>query len=669
MSAIVALTLSMAASRVSAASVPLCISPTGSETGLSGSSWLWQNWWGGAYVNMTWDSATIDPLTSDPQYDGSGSVYHQATWPGGSAQDDMNVACAGNWWGGLIFDATKYSSIELDFKYDTTSTITPATAPHLIFGFSGSGGDYTDDQIYTLNITNGVGMADGNWHHLSIPYSAATLSSSTYTAIETSGGVVWYQWNPAGTSGTMNYWLANIYLVPILVAAAPPTVTISNVVPGLHFVAGTISGQYDRQNIITARGATSNALYLWTNASAGSPVTYSFNISQFTAPDLNYHIYFYDTAGAGGASAPDYNQPDVLIFQVSPASNNTAAVATLLWKTNTPAAGTPGNALQITNNTLTGLWQLQFTSASGGNVIPPGGSPAPFTLDAGLVANLSATNPITVNFGINPASDASSVVGEEVVITQVSITGVDPLAAAGPHAGAHTDNFLLDSSLDTNAWTVNAMYPGSLWFVAANDVYSVDWTIPDTSFALAVSTSLSSLGTGTILGLPDVALPPGERTLIPSSSLPAGPNGYFYLINRTYTNLLVALPGQTVTTNGGVVSISGPPTTLHSGVSGSPPYGGPWSEPTATAYAVDANNILVTTVNSGFISLSCPGDTVASDDFDPPANSAPMVNGVATFTSFSWGNDGLTGPVSETVTVNDSSRGFSAVSAAVELTQ
>ena len=150
---------------------------------------------------------------------------------------------------------------------------------------------------------------------------------------------------------------------------------------------------------------------------------------------------------------------------------------------------------------------------------------------------------MTVNFGINPTTDSPLIVGEEVVISNISITGVDPLSINYPT----TDNFLADSSLDPNTWTVNAVTPGSIWFVATNDVCSVDWTLPDFGFSLSVTANLEDLASGTSLGLPADLLTPGVRTLIPQGSLPAGNSAFFYLVQRIFTQMVVVLPGQTFT--------------------------------------------------------------------------------------------------------------------------
>ena len=269
------------------------------------------------------------------------------------------------------------------------------------------------------------------------------------------------------------------------------------------------------------------------------PVTYSFNISKWNGPDLNYHIYFNSEVGAGGASAPDYNQPNVLIFQVSPISNN-LAVATITWKTNSPSSGTPNTSITITNSTILGNWQLQFTSNTNGAIIPPGGSPNPFLVDPGLATALA--NPVYVTFGLNPAVNSNGIVGESAVVSQIGITGVSSLNSTNT---IFTDNFVSDSAFDTNSWQVNALFPASIVFVPTTSAYSLNWTIPASGFVPEINTNLSSPGSWRVLSLPTVVLTPGERAQIPKSILPAGNSTFFRLHKLVATQMQVLLPGQT----------------------------------------------------------------------------------------------------------------------------
>jgi hypothetical protein len=367
----------------------------------------------------------------------------------------------------------------------------------------------------------------------------------------------------------------------------------------LNFVQGSISGQFDRQNIATA--GTGN--YTYGGATAGSPVTYSFNLSQNSGPDLNFHIYLYESIG-DTASAPDYNQTNVLIFQVTPQTNGTT-IASISWKTNLPSSGTISNAFfgsatSVTNPTIVGTWQLQFTSNTGGTVIAPGPVSYPFTINPAIAANLA--NPITVNFGINPQINDPKILGEYMVVSQISVTGTDPLSVNNPH----TDNFLADSSLDTNTWTVNALTPASILFVPANTPYSVNWTVPDAGFGLQQNTNLTSSSSWADVSLPSVTLFPGKRTLIAQTNLPAGQAAFYHLLQRTYSQLQVLLPGETNAPNT-ITGKTGTPTPVSLGAGGNED---------VTVNAVDSTfhilngvtaSILLSTTDTGPNGAALPG--------------------------------------------------------------
>jgi hypothetical protein len=367
-------------------------------------------------------------------------------------------------------------------------------------------------------------------------------SSNQFTSTNTNSGELWLGVND--TAVFNNSPKFGSVMVQItgrdLIYTWPPVMSIQTVTPGLNFVQGAISGQSVRQNIRTANSTTAN--YSWVSkATPIKPVTYFLNISQWNAPDLTFHV-FITPFTSDTASAPDYNQANVMIFQIGP-QTNVGTVANIFWKTNLPSAlANHTNTIpQITNlPSLLGTWQLQFTSDTAGVIIAPDSTSYPFVVDSGLAAGLA--NPVYINFGISPSSDANSVLGESVVVSQIGIAGVDSLSTT---AAVTNDNFLDDLQLNTNIWAVNAQYPPSIWFVPTNSAYSVDWTIPDTGFSLIQSSSLLGLSTETNAGLPIVALTPGARVLVPNN----GSTEFFALIKRTFTKLQILLPGEAAAPN------------------------------------------------------------------------------------------------------------------------
>lgn len=509
--------------------------PTGTEASVSNPDGTWIHMWDG--ISGQWNTI-FDTTNPPPTGDVQGSVYNQGDWTGDTSGGDLyRMVSPGTYYRAVVFDGSQYSSIEFDLKFDTNSTMTPNSNRHMAYGFDDGTNGYSFCQMGDVSFESNSPYADGNWHHVSIPVTLAAFTSSGHDPTQCDG-VSYYRWNPGGTTGTFNFWMANVVAVASIVTNPPPTISMTKPAAGLHFVQGSISGQYDRQNIITANGANGSASYSWANtATAGSPVTYSFNISQFAGPDLNYHIFIYPET-SDGASAPDYNQANVLDLQITPSTNAPQAIGQLLWKTNLPSASTTNVALAFTNSTLLGTWQLQFTGNTSGQVLAPGGNSYPFTVDPSIPVALA--NPVIVNFGINPSIDSNSIVGEEVVVSQVGISGASPLSTNY----STSDNFLTDSSLDPATWTVNALDPASIWFIPGDNAFSINWNIPDSGFSLIESSNLLSLGDGTSVGSTPVQLIPGKRSLITKSALLPG-QGFFALIKRAPYQLQVLMPGET----------------------------------------------------------------------------------------------------------------------------
>ena len=525
----------------------------------------------------------------------------------------------------VVYDGTYFTNIECDVLMDPSDPV----SSNGDFGVIGMGLEDAGTPAGAREAGTELipGSASNTWFHMNIPVNrtASYLSSPgvigvafTYSTYDNGGQP--FLTNPV----TMH--IDNLVVHLGAVTNPPPVVSLNPVDAGLNFVEGSISGQYDRQNIRTVNTGTLN--YSWVGAAtAGNPVTYSFTISKWKAPDLNYHIYFNSSANAGTASAPDYNATNAAIFQVSQLTNG-QAVAQIQWKTNQPSAGAGNVAVIFTNATVLGNWQLQFTSDTAGTITPPGGAAVPFTLDAGLAASLA--NPIYVTFGINPSINSNYIVGESVVVSQIGISGVGSMSSAG---SVTSDNFLADSSLNTNIWQVNALFPASIWFVPTTTAYALDWTIPASGFVPEMNTSLTNPSGWAVQNLQTSVLTPGIRALIPKSSLPAGNNAYFRLHKLVATQIQVLLPGETNapnTVNGKV----GTPTPISLGAGGIA---------NVTVNACDANwNIVPVNGNSIVFSSS---DSSAS----LPANGT-FVNGVSSGNTIGFSTTG-----SQTVTATPSS--------------
>jgi hypothetical protein len=590
-------------------------------------------WYGTSIVD--WDG------TQDATGNGGGSAHITSKWGSDQANSDspFEVYLGGIAWnmGGTPgLPISQYQNVQFDFRWDNSSTMTldefnnMSLVPtnYLNYGtttnFLNAAGQLEVDlaknygDAAAIGGTNITSLATNQWVHYTFPINPSTAGE------DGSIGILLRPRNYFSTSSHLTndlvakFWIDNVFLKGTAGPPPPPVVSIKPISPGLNFVQGSISGEFDRQNI---RNLSTTANYGFSGlATAGNPVTYSFTINKWSAPDLTYHIFIDQVAGAGGASASDYNQPDVLIFQIGPNNGGTSIpntmTAQITWKTNSPNSGTTGTAFSVTNlpiSDLVGTWQLKFVSNTSGSVIPPDGTPLPFTIDSGLAANLA--NPVYVSFGLLPNANTPTLLGESIDIAQISITGGDSLSSITP--GVYTDNFLTDSSLDiTDKFSLNAHFNASLLFVPSNVNYQVAYTLPASGYVVQANSNLLNSSSWTILpGLATTILPPGMVSLIPNSSLPAGNNAFFRLLQLTATKLQVLLPGE-VNAPGTVSGKTGTPAPISGGDSG--------ALVNVTINAVDNNFNIVN--RSDTIQL-----TTTDGQAIVPGN-APLVNGTLTET-------------------------------------
>jgi len=556
-----------------------------STSGAQDSTASWIYWYNGAGT-VSLDTAVkktgAGSLKVTIPFDTNGVVnVGQGAWFG-------NFDNVGAYDQNIVYDGTYFTNIECDILMDPSDPVSGSGDFGVIgIGLEDKGTPSGARQAGTVTIP---GTASNTWFHVAIPVDRTAPYLSAPGVIGVS--FVYSKYANTFLTNPVIMHVDNLVVHLGAVSNPPPTMSLKAVNPGLNFVEGSISSQYDRQNIRTVNTGTLN--YSWFNAATGgNPVTYSFNITKWSAPDLNYHIYFNSSANADGASAPDYNATNAMIFQVSPLTNG-QAVAVIQWKTNQPSAGATNIAITITNSTILGNWQFQFTGNTAGSIIPPGAAAVPFTIDPTLAADLA--NPIYVTFGINPTIDSNYIVGESVIVSQIGISGVSSMSSAGP---VTSDNFLADSALNTNIWEVNALFAASIWLVPTTTAYALDWTIPATGMVPELNTSLTNPSGWVVQSLPTTVLTPGIRTQLPAAGLPAG-KAFFRLQKLVATQIQVLLPGETNAPNT-VSGVVGTPTPISLGAGGIA---------TVTVNACDANWNIVPVNGNNIVFTS--SDSIAS---------------------------------------------------------
>jgi hypothetical protein len=310
-------------------------------------------------------------------------------------------------------------------------------------------------------------------------------------------------------------------------------------------------------------------------------VTYSLTITNYpnsaTYQGFASYIFLipgpYDAAGAQAApyanipsyeTAPDYNETNVVFLDIENGTyyvtnganitTNQGAVTYFRYKVNEPNGNSmiyggapytnaPGSGSanfgsgvlgSVASPSAVGTWSITFNN-NNVTMTAPNGSNTSFTMPAADAAVFSDANGFTFLIGSQPNS--TSAIGQRVVFSEAKIQGSSTLL---------DDQFLNDTTLNTNLWTVLASAPAGILVVPTNTAYFVNWTVPDVGFSLQVGTNLASATSWT-----DSTLTPAgqigrlKETLVPQSSLPVGNAGFYRLIQRTFTQLQVLLPGET----------------------------------------------------------------------------------------------------------------------------
>jgi hypothetical protein len=533
--------------------------PQGTEASISNPDGTWINYWGPAFVSTTFDAAH-----PPPSGDTAGAVYNQGNWTGDTGpngMDDYNMISAGNWWGAVTFNASQYSSIEMDIKYDTTSTMTPTSAAHLNVGIDS---DYKFNQItnllfdtaYSTNI-----LADGNWHHLSIVIPTTFSVANPPTPPD---GVGYYQWNPSGTTGTMNYWMANVRLVARIVPVAPPTmVSLTKPVAGLNIFASSEGNSfYDRQDALLK---LTNGVSWFGQASGAHPVTYSFTINSFPTTGTNSaEAYLFLVPNpAANDNAPDWNETNVVIATIQQ-SSPTNTIMTFQYKVNedhgpsmytgaAPYTNAPGsysgtlpppptwfesgNLGSVTNQGGgVGTWSIKFTSNTNVTLIAPNSNTTTCVIPPYNASYFQEVRSFNVYLGMQ-ANNAPAI-NTAVVYSSFSITGsVNPFS----------DNFLTDTVLNTNNWdTSEANSPQTVLVVPSTAAYWLRWTVPANGYVLETGASLTNFSNWTTPSMYSAENMFGEQQqLVDSTELPAGKNAFFNMVEYSFTQMQVLLPGET----------------------------------------------------------------------------------------------------------------------------
>ena len=217
---------------------------------------------------------TFDP-TQDNTGNGGGSCHAGTDFSTG--QSLMFVGAygplIGGWESNMTLNLSAYKSVELDVKWDNTSTMSLVD-----FNQPPAGGNSTIDIMSikpNFSRSGSIGSfsipaaATNGWAHVSVPINQGIYDMDPSTGL-------WFQkWISAG-GGTANFWLDNVRLTGWPCSIPPPILWLNKADAGLNLFAGS-SNPYDRENVRTRAGFDGHS---WVGL---GPVSYSFNVSRCCA--------------------------------------------------------------------------------------------------------------------------------------------------------------------------------------------------------------------------------------------------------------------------------------------------------------------------------------------------------------------------------------------------
>lgn len=440
--------------------------------------------------------------------------------------------------------------------------------------------------------------------------AAANAINSADPAEAMAFGVCWDQNSYGGyPTNPVIFWIDHVTLETSTAPPPPPpppTLTITKAVAGLNLFAGDNSTLYNREDLESVAND-----YSWVGASG--PVTYSFTITNYPIPAGDgFQTQIFLIPNPGTESAPDYNEANAIFLDME--ANSTGASVTFRYKTNNPDSETmpyaAGALASISTSNGVGTWSMTFTDNTNVMLTAPGNVTTNFSIpdSTGATTALFASG-VTLYFGVQAGNVGGA--NDHIVASDFSVTGLG--------SADFNDNFEADAAaggLNPSLWETNATFPTSIQLVGPGNPYWLSWTTPAPGFTPEVTGALSTNIHWTVPST-YTTFEAGSNVLqlINTNDLPTNNAAFFALVQRTFTQLLVLLPGET-NAPGTATGKSGTPTPVSLGAGG-------------------AEEVTVMAVDSHFYPV--PGETdqiglTASDSSADLPTAINMANGVAQFT-------------------------------------
>ena len=491
----------------------------------SGTAGWAMNPWGGQGQNSAWDG-TVDHTGN------SGGSLHVADdyslgdqlvnlgWFSGSSWNDPASA---------LQDLTTYTNISFYVKWDAANSSMQVTdfnkqntgdvgeAPQ--FWAIGSGNTWITLGSFTI-----PNSASNGWAKVNVPIDATIAGvSSVY-------GLGIKKWTGSGNTGTAAFWVDDITLEANPAVIPPPTVGAPQPpIDGLNLVA--VTGPYNRENLQSVN------MESWVGYGS-TPVKYSFTISKGVdgTGGANFQNHIFLVPNPGSETSPDWNEPNCIFLDLESTGTGGAAW-TFRYKTNQPsgnsmmysAAGI-GGTLNTTNPV--GTWTVTFVNDTNITMTAPDGGSTNFTLTADVTALFA--DPLYAYFGVQ--ANNSAAIGQVSVLSEIKISGT---------ANPLDDVFTHDTALNTNLWNTLAVDPQGVLLINSSDAYWVNWTLPDSGYTLLTSSTLGTNASWQPVTIAPVQIGSKKYVLLPQAGLLSPKEGFYRLVKRQFSKLLVLLPGET----------------------------------------------------------------------------------------------------------------------------
>jgi hypothetical protein len=477
--------------------------------------------------SMVWDNSQLYPGTTGSDYVGAGF----STSSDHPMADYITFPPYDNWYwnGNGSVTLINYTAVQFEVLWDTnysTISIDQFNNPSLYQSvLSGS------QQGVQLDWTIGSGdqgtigdftipdSASNGWQTVTVP-----IPDTLYPTAGTCGIMMdKYLNNHSAVTGTANafFWIANVQLIGNEGPPPPPTLSSpTKPSPGLNVWNATEGNSYYDRNEVGL--VASNGVSWVGYATAANPVKYSFTINSFPpSPANGAEAYlmlspnpaYYD-------NAIDYNEPNCVVVEVQSTATGSAMYFT--YKTNQPSSGNY-TTVGLVNSAQSpvGSWSVTFTSPTNVTLTASDGTTSSFIFTNGL--NFAETQSPGAYLYLGGQANNATSINHAVVYSNFSISGVP---------AAMSDNFLADSTLNTNLWfNFMSHAPGGVFVLPPGAENWVTWTLPDAGFQLQAATNLT--GPWNILSSSDFLLPEVGQVseLITTNDLPAGtPHAFFQLI-------------------------------------------------------------------------------------------------------------------------------------------